>query len=255
MKIIAMIPARYGATRFPAKLMQDLCGKPVIVRTYEAVIATKLFEEVYVVTDDDRIEQAIASVGGKVIRSLKEHPSGSDRLAEASKNLEVDIIVNVQGDEPFTETANLQSLIRIFQEDTSNEVDVASLMERITDSQEIANPNNVKVVLNKNSDALYFSRAPIPFARDEKHPATYYKHIGVYAYRKQALQQFTELSPSLLEETEKLEQLRYLENGFKIRLALAHTPTIGIDTPADLEKARTKILQKKLTFSLNSDHQ
>lgn len=241
MKLIAMIPARYGATRFPAKLMQDLCGKPVIVHTYQRVADTNLFDQVYVVTDDDRIENAIREVGGKVIRSQKEHNSGSDRLAEASKDLEVDIIVNVQGDEPFTDKENLQKVIDIFANDPQQNIAVASLMERITHPDDIANPNNVKVVVNKFNEALYFSRSVIPFPRDTNTKVPYYKHIGIYAYRKDALQQFTQLPPSLLEETEKLEQLRYLENGFKIRLAVTDIPTIGIDTPEDLEKARQRL--------------
>jgi len=245
MKLIAMIPARYGATRFPAKLMQDLCGKPVIVHTYERVADTRLFDEVYVVTDDDCIEKAIREVGGKVIRSKKEHNSGSDRLAEASRDLDVDIIVNVQGDEPFTDKENLQKVIDIFAKDLTKSIAVASLMERITDPDDIANPNNVKVVVNKFGEALYFSRNIIPFPRDPNTKVSYYKHIGIYAYRKEALQQFTELPPSLLEETEKLEQLRYLENGFKIRLALTDIPTIGIDTPEDLERARKRLVTQK----------
>lgn len=240
-----MIPARYGATRFPAKLMQDLCGKPVIVHTYERVADTRLFDEVYVVTDDDRIEKAIREVGGKVIRSKKEHNSGSDRLAEASRDLDVDVIVNVQGDEPFTDKGNLQKVIDIFAKDLTKSIAVASLMERITDPDDIANPNNVKVVVNKFGEALYFSRNIIPFPRDPNTKVSYYKHIGIYAYRKEALQQFTELPPSLLEETEKLEQLRYLENGFKIRLALTDIPTIGIDTSEDLERARKRLITQK----------
>ena len=240
-----MIPARYGATRFPAKLMQDLCGKPVIVHTYERVADTRLFDEVYVVTDDDRIEKVIREVGGKVIRSKKEHNSGSDRLAEASRDLDVDIIVNVQGDEPFTDKKNLQKVIDIFVKDLTKSIAVASLMERITDPDDIANPNNVKVVVNKFGEALYFSRNIIPFPRDPNTKVSYYKHIGIYAYRKEALQQFTELPPSLLEETEKLEQLRYLENGFKIRLALTDIPTIGIDTPEDLERAPKRLITQK----------
>ena len=178
-----MIPARYGATRFPAKLMQDLCGNPVIVHTYQRVADTNLFDQVYVVTDDDRIENAIREVGGKVIRSQKEHNSGSDRLAEASKDLEVDIIVNVQGDEPFTDKENLQKVIDIFANDPQKNIAVASLMERITHPDDIANPNNVKVVVNKFNEALYFSRSVIPFPRDTNTKVPYYKHIGIYAYR------------------------------------------------------------------------
>ena len=243
MKVIAMIPARYGATRFPAKLMQDLCGKPVIVHTYQRVKDTQLFDEVYVVTDDYRIEKAISEVGGRVIRSKKEHNSGSDRLAEASQDLPVDVIVNVQGDEPFTNKENLEKVIDIFAKDVDKTVDVASLMEVITDPEEIANPNNVKVVVNRQNEALYFSRSVIPYQRADV-GVPYYKHIGIYAYRKAALQRFTELPPSLLEKTEKLEQLRYLENGYKIRLALTNIPTIGIDTPDDLEKARIRLSKK-----------
>ena len=243
MKVIAMIPARYGATRFPAKLMQDLCGKPVIVHTYQRVKDTQLFDEVDVVTDDDRIEKAICEVGGRVIRSKKEHNSGSDRLAEASQDLPVDIIVNVQGDEPFTNKENLEKVIDIFAKDVDKTVDVASLMELITEPEEIANPNNVKVVVNRQNEALYFSRSVIPYQRADV-GSPYYKHIGIYAYRKAALQRFTELPPSVLEETEKLEQLRYLENGYKIRLALTNIPTIGIDTPDDLEKARIRLSKK-----------
>lgn len=238
MKIIAMIPARYGATRFPGKLMKDLGGKPVIVQTFEAVRATQLFEDVYVVTDNDRIEQAIIEVGGKVIRSKREYQSGSDRLAEACESMNVDVVVNIQGDEPFTAKKNLEMLIEIFEKDTDNQVDVATLMEELYDFEDIKNPNNVKVVTNNSGDALYFSRACIPFPRDEKSLGNYFKHIGIYAYRKPALIQFSQLEESMLETTEKLEQLRYLENGFKIRVAKTDIPTIGIDTESDLEKAR-----------------
>lgn len=238
MKTIAMIPARYGASRFPAKLLQDLAGKPVIVRTLEAVQRTGLFSEIYVVTDDDRIEEAVRAAGGAVLRSKKEHPSGSDRLAEASADLDVEVIVNVQGDEPFTERETLQKLLDIFAADKAGEVAVASLMAPLTDPEEIANPNNVKVVVNKAGDALYFSRAVIPYPRDGQVAITYYKHLGIYAYRKEALQAFTQLAPSPLERTEKLEQLRYLQNGYTIRLAITDKATIGIDTPEDLERAR-----------------
>lgn len=238
MRVIAMIPARYAASRLPGKLMKDLGGKPVIVRTFEAVLASQLFEQVYVVTDDDRIEKAVLEAGGAVIRSKKEHPSGSDRLAEACEQLEADVVVNIQGDEPFTETKNLQILLDIFKKDTDNQVDIATLMERFQNLEAATNPNNVKVVVTKNNDALYFSRAFIPFARDGQIENVYFKHIGIYAYRKKALMQFPELGESVLERIEKLEQLRYLENGFKIRLAVTDCPTIGIDTENDLEEAR-----------------
>ena len=154
--------------------------------------------------------------------------------------MEVDVIVNIQGDEPFTAKENLEILLKIFENDIDSQVDVATLMKRLHEEEDIANPNNVKVVVSKKGDALYFSRTFIPFPRDEKSEGIYFKHIGIYAYRKNALLQFTQLEESVLEKTEKLEQLRYLENGFKIRLAETNISTIGIDTESDLEKARER---------------
>ena len=159
MKIIAVIPARYASTRFPAKLMQDLGGKTVILRTYEAAIATKLFDDVFVVTDSDIIFDEIVSNGGKAIKSIKEHESGSDRIAEAIEHLDVDIVVNVQGDEPFIDADPLQKVIEVFQKDTAQQVDLASVMREITNEDDINNPNNVKVVVDQNGFALYFSRS------------------------------------------------------------------------------------------------
>mgnify|MGYP001686784501 CR=1 FL=1 len=243
MKVIAMIPARYGATRFPAKLMQDLCGKPVIVHTYQRVKDTQLFDEVYVVTDDDRIEKAISEVGGRVIRSKKEHNSGSDRLAEASQDLPVDIIVNVQGDEPFTNKENLEKVIDIFAKDIDKTVDVASLMEVITDPEEIANPNNVKVVVNRQNEALYFSRSVIPYQRADV-GAPYYKHIGIYAYRRDFLLAYARMAQTPLELSESLEQLRALENGHTIRVIETDAVFIGVDTEEDLA-AVNEVYQKQ----------
>lgn len=240
MKIVAMIPARYNASRFHGKLMKDLEGKPVIVRTYEAVKNTQLFDQVTVVTDDKRIGEAIQNVGGNVFYSQKEHQSGSDRIAEACEKNDADIIINIQGDEPFTHKKSLELLIDIFKNDTTHKVDVATLMEALTEEKDINNPNNVKVVVSKNNDALYFSRAAIPYPREENTNISYFKHIGIYGYRKSALIAFPTLSPSVLETTEKLEQLRYLENGFTIRLAQTDQPTIGIDTEEDLNEARKR---------------
>jgi 3-deoxy-manno-octulosonate cytidylyltransferase (CMP-KDO synthetase) len=239
MTTIAVIPARYASTRFPAKLMQDLCGKTVIRRTYEATVATALFDEVFVVTDSDLIFDEITKHGGKAIMSIKNHESGSDRIAEAIATLSVDIVVNVQGDEPFVDAISLQNLIAVFKEDVENKIDLASLMVEIRDESEIQNPNNVKVVVDKNDFALYFSRAAIPFAR-EKQPTNYYQHIGIYAFRKQALLDFASLPMGILENAEKLEQLRYLEFGKRIKMVQTDHKSIGIDTPEDLEKARTK---------------
>jgi len=177
MKIISMIPARYSATRFPGKLMQDLEGKTVILRTYEATVATGLFDDVFVVTDSDIIFKEIVANGGKAIMSIKEHECGSDRIAEAVEFMDdVDIVVNVQGDEPFTEVTSLKKLIDVFENDDNNEIDLASLMVNITDKDEIKNPNTVKVITDSNNFALYFSRSPIPFPRDKTVSTKYYKH-------------------------------------------------------------------------------
>ena len=238
MKVIAVIPARYASTRFPAKLMQDLGGKTVILRTYEAAIHTKLFDDVFVVTDSDLIFNEISSNGGKAIMSIKEHESGSDRIAEAVQNLEVDIVINVQGDEPFIDAEPLAKVIEVFRNDTAKQVDLASLMREIKDETEINNPNNVKVVVDQNGFALYFSRSVIPFAREKNIGVRYFQHIGIYAFRKQALLDFYSLPMKSLEASEKLEQLRYLEFGKRIKMVETTHIGIGIDTEADLEKAR-----------------
>ena len=236
MKVIAMIPARYEASRFPGKLMKDLAGKSVIVRTYEATKKSNLFDEVYVVTDSDIIFNEITSNGGKAIKSKKEHESGSDRIAEAVENLEVEIVVNVQGDEPFTQTEPLKKLLNVFKSDKNKEIDIASLMLKIDEVDEIHNPNNVKVVTDEQDFAMYFSRSPIPYPR-EISTATYFKHIGIYAFRKEALLKFTRLPINRLEATERLENLRFLANGMSVKMVETNQLAIGIDTPEDLEKA------------------
>ena len=238
MNIIAVIPARYASTRFPAKLLQDLGGKSVIVRTYEAALATKLFEDVFVVTDSNLIFNEIESNGGKAIMSKKEHESGSDRIAEAVENMNVDVVVNVQGDEPFINKEALSQLVQVFKNDTEKKVDLASLMFEITEKEEISNPNNVKVIVDQQGFALYFSRSVIPFPREENVGVRYMKHIGIYAFRKEALMDFYRLPMLSLEASEKLEQLRYLEYGKRIRMIETSHGSIGIDTPEDLEKAR-----------------
>ena len=237
MNIIAMIPARYAASRFPGKLMQDLGGKSVIMRTYEAAVHSALFQQVYVVTDSEIIYNEIISNGGKALMSLKEHESGSDRIAEAVENMEVDIVVNVQGDEPFLNKSALVSLIDIFKKDVEKQVDLASVLFEITEKDEINNPNNVKVITDRSGFALYFSRSVIPFPRAENVGVRYMKHIGVYAFRKQALMDFYKLPMLPLEASEKLEQLRYLEYGKRIKMVETTHGSIGIDTPEDLEKA------------------
>ncbi|GGD82201.1 3-deoxy-manno-octulosonate cytidylyltransferase [Maribacter cobaltidurans] len=233
-----MIPARYAASRFPAKLMQDLSGKPVIVRTYEAAVRTGLFDEVYVVTDSEVIYQTIEDEGGKVLMSKKEHDCGSDRIAEAVADMEVDIIVNVQGDEPFTDRESLAGVIEVFKSDTEKEIDLASLMVRIGDEEEIKNPNTVKVIVDNRNFALYFSRSPIPYPRAKDDYTIYYKHKGIYAFRKRALMDFQHLPMLQLEATEKIEAIRYLEYGKKIKMVETIVTGIEIDTPEDLERAK-----------------
>ncbi|MGG5570043.1 3-deoxy-manno-octulosonate cytidylyltransferase [Myroides odoratimimus] len=238
MKVIAVIPARYASTRFPAKLMKDLAGKTIIRRTYEATLATGLFDNVFVATDSELIYNEIINHGGKAVMSVKEHESGSDRIAEAVKDIEADIVINVQGDEPFVSKENLVKLIDIFQKDQDKEVDLASLMTPIDEWSTIENPNNVKVVVDDTNTALYFSRSVIPYPRDKEVKVQYYQHIGVYAFRKEALLEFTTLPMKFLEASEKLEQLRYLEYGKRIKMAETKHLGIGIDTPDDLERAK-----------------
>jgi 3-deoxy-manno-octulosonate cytidylyltransferase (CMP-KDO synthetase) len=238
MKIIAVIPARYASARFPAKLMQDLGGTTIILRTYQAAINTHLFDDVFVVTDSDIIYNEITNNGGKAIKSIKKHESGSDRIAEAVANLDVDIVVNVQGDEPFIDKDSLQQLISVYHADANNNIDLASLMREIKDESEIQNPNNVKVVVDQTNFALYFSRSVIPYPREKNVGVRYFQHIGIYAFRKQALLDFYALPMQSLEASEKLEQLRYLEFGKRIKMVETTHVGIGIDTPEDLEKAR-----------------
>ncbi|MCX6319099.1 MAG: 3-deoxy-manno-octulosonate cytidylyltransferase [Bacteroidetes bacterium] len=234
MKKIAMIPARYAATRFPAKLMQQLGDKTVIRHTYDATVATGLFDEVVVVTDSDIIFTEITAAGGKAIMSQYEHESGSDRIAEAAASMDVDIIINVQGDTPFVKREPLQQLLQQF-EDPS--VQVASMMQVLTNPDEITDPNFVKVAVDINMNSLFFSRSVIPYPRDKAWPTTYYEHIGVYAFRKEALLRFTQWPVSPLEAAEKIECLRYLENGIPLRMIVVDYMGVEIDTPEDLERA------------------
>ena len=233
-KIGAFIPARYAATRFPAKLMQALGTKTVIRHTYDNTVETGLFDEVYVVTDSEIIFNEITSNGGKAIMSKKEHESGSDRIAEAIEHLTIDIVVNVQGDEPFVKKEPLEKLIAVFKDDT---VQVASLMQALTNTELIADPNYVKVAVDKNSNALFFSRSVIPYARNTELAITYFEHIGVYAFKKQALLDFTNWPMTPLEAAERIECLRYLENGVSIKMVLTNYMGVEIDTPEDLIKA------------------
>jgi len=236
MKVVAMIPARYDASRFPGKLMQDLAGKSVIMRTYQATLDTSLFSKVFVVTDSDIIFNEIKNNGGDVIMSKNSHESGSDRIAEAALNIDCDIIVNVQGDEPFTEKESLKSLINVFNCDNNN-IDLASLMVKIDNEDDINNPNCVKVITDTNNFALYFSRSRIPYQRSITDQPNYYKHKGIYAFKKSTLLEFTNLLILDLEKSEKIECLRFLEHGKKIKMVESKVEGVEIDTPNDLIKA------------------
>jgi 3-deoxy-manno-octulosonate cytidylyltransferase (CMP-KDO synthetase) len=218
--------------------MHDLCGKTVIQRTYEAAVQTNLFDDVFVVTDSEIIYQEITSQGGKAVMSKQEHESGSDRIAEAIATMDVDIVVNVQGDEPFLDANSLHNLIQVIHADADKKVDLASLYFEIKDQEAIDNPNNVKVVVDQAQFALYFSRSVIPYPRSVHSSLRYFQHIGIYAFRKEALLDFAQLPMQSLEATEKLEQLRYLEYGKRIKMVETSHKSIGIDTPEDLEKAR-----------------
>jgi len=234
MNIVAIIPARYGSTRFPAKALALLQGKPIIQHVYERVLQSQLFTDVCVATDHPEIGAAVQRFGGKAIMTSDQHQSGSDRIAEALKSFpEAKLVVNVQGDEPLIETAPLASLLDVF---SDPQVQMASLMTAFSDPILLANPNIVKVVTDLQGNALYFSRSAIPFNRDQDSQLTYFRHIGVYAYTRETLLRFVDLKPSKLEQAEKLEQLRALENGIPIRMVKTAYQGIGIDTPEDLER-------------------
>ncbi len=232
-----MIPARYAATRFPYKLMQPLGNKTVIRHTYDNTVATGLFDDVFVVTDHTIIFNEISSNGGKAIMSIRSHESGSDRIAEAVENMDADVVLNVQGDEPFVQKDPLQKLLEAFECENGRNVQVASLMKKFSDLSLVADPNYVKVLVNKNNWSLLFSRSVIPYHRDLAITPNYFEHIGVYAFRKQALLNFTKWPVSPLEAAEKLEQLRYLDNGVPIKMVETFEATVKIDVPEDLVKA------------------
>lgn len=237
MKIIAMIPGRMASTRFPGKLLTKIHGKSVIRMTYDAAVVTGLFDDVFVVCDGEEIYNEIVSHGGKAIISKKDHESGSDRIAEAVRDLDVDVIINVQGDAPFIGKKSLSDLISVFRKDDAHEVKVASLMMELREQQFIDDPNFVKVVVDLNNNSLLFSRQPIPYVRDKNAGAKHYKHIGVYAYRKDILLEFTTWGMTPLEQAEKIECLRYLEHGIQLKMVPTSYDGVEIDAPEDLERA------------------
>ena len=237
MKVVAMIPARLASSRLPEKMILDLCGLPVILRTYEAVKATGLFDEVIIVTDSKKIATLTEGHGATTILSKKDHKTGSDRIAEAAESVPADIIINVQGDEPFIDSNSLSALIQCFREDHEELIDLASLMVAIADKTYIDNPNVVKVVTDLTGKALYFSRSAIPFHRDPSPLSRCYKHKGVYAFRRSALLEFPKLIMGPLERAEKIEAIRYLEHGKRLQMIETSVDAPGIDTRADLEDA------------------
>lgn len=237
MKVLALIPARYGASRFPGKLMAPLRGVPVIRRTYAAVAGTGLFDDVIVVTDSPEIYHEITHHGGRAFMSRRSHETGSDRIAEAAATLDADIVVNVQGDEPFTKREPLEKLLAVFDAPDAERIDLASLMQEMHNRRQIDDPNFVKVAVDRHGFALFFSRAPIPYLRATDIRPVYYEHIGIYAFRKQALLDFTGAPATPLERAEKIECLRYLEMGKKIKMVVTDYMGIEIDTPEDLHDA------------------
>ncbi|MEJ7684975.1 MAG: 3-deoxy-manno-octulosonate cytidylyltransferase [Segetibacter sp.] len=234
---IALIPARYAATRFPGKLMQKIGDKSVILHTHDNTIATGLFDDVIVATDSEIIYKEITGKGGKAVMSKKQHESGSDRIAEAVAEMDFDIVVNVQGDEPFVQKEPLEKLLKVFEGEEGSSVQVASLMQQLKEQKFIEDPNYVKVAVDLNMNAIFFSRSVIPYPRNTEISITYYEHIGVYAFRKEALINFTTWPMTPLESAEKIECLRYLENGVPIKMVVTEYMGVEIDTPEDLARA------------------
>ncbi|MBS5796948.1 MAG: 3-deoxy-manno-octulosonate cytidylyltransferase [Dysgonomonas mossii] len=242
MKFIAIIPARYASTRFPGKPLADMGGKPMIQRVYEQV--KRAVHDVWVATDDSRIFETVKAFGGKAVMTSTDHRSGTDRIQEAYSKIgeDFDVVINVQGDEPFIQPEQIESLKECFD---SKDVELATLVKpfKKEDGFDVLfNPNSPKVVINKESEAIYFSRSIVPYIRDAHHTEwldkhTFYKHIGMYAYRVDVLKEITQLPQSSLEKAESLEQLRWIENGYRIRVGYTDVETIGIDTPEDMERA------------------
>ena len=243
MDAIGVIPARYGATRFEGKVLADLMGKPVIQHVYEMARKAKMLDDLIIATDDERIVKVVTGFGGKVALTSVDQPTGTDRLAEVVNPIDVKIIVNVQGDEPLVHHTMIDQLISTMLDDDS--IDMATVIKRIEDTNEIMDPNIVKVVIDKKGFALYFSRSPIPFERDAK-AKNFYKHLGLYAYTKDFLFTFTNLPKSELETVESLEQLRVLEHGYKIKTIETKFETVGIDTPEDIERAKKVLLERSV---------
>lgn len=241
-KVAAIIPARYASSRFPGKALAELVGSPMICHVYQRAAKARLVDEVYVATDDERIVEAIEAISGKAVMTRPDHASGTDRLVEAISHTDAEIIVNVQGDEPVIHPEMIDIAIGPIL--AGPDIVMTTLKKRIDSREELLDPNVVKVVTDHQGDALYFSRLPIPSYREEGRPPIHYKHVGLYVYRRNFLESFSQLEPGPLEQAEHLEQLRVLENGHSIRVIETNHHTIGVDTPEDLEKAREWLLQE-----------
>ncbi len=244
MKTICVIPARYASTRLPGKPLKDICGKPMICRVFERAKLAKKISDVIVATDDERIFQAVEENSGRAVMTRADHKTGTDRLAEvAEKFPDVDVVINVQGDEPLIEGSLIDELVTEFEKD--EQLQMATVATELREESDMKNPNNVKVVTDKNNDALYFSRSLIPYPRNSG-KSKVYKHIGIYAYRREFLLNYSKTEPTALEQTESLEQLRALENGYKIRVIKSDCKFIGVDTPEDLELVNKIYREEKI---------
>jgi 3-deoxy-manno-octulosonate cytidylyltransferase (CMP-KDO synthetase) len=242
MKIVAFIPVRYDSKRFPGKPLAPISGNPMIQHVYKSALLCRELTDIFVATDDDRILNCVRDFGGKAIMTGKNHPSGTDRIAEAVEKLSLnrdDLVVNIQGDQPYFQPSSITRLITPLLEDSS--IQMSSLKYRLTDEKEVQNTNNVKVVTDEEGYALFFSRSPIPFYRDQKSVKIYYKHLGFYAYRPDFLQKFAGFPVGQLESAEKLEQLRVLENGFRIKMEDSPSDSVEVDTPEDIKKVEEMI--------------
>jgi 3-deoxy-manno-octulosonate cytidylyltransferase (CMP-KDO synthetase) len=240
--VIAVIPARFDSTRLPGKALAEIGGVPMIVRVWRQTRHARSLQRVIVATDDERIARTIREAGGEAEMTATTHQSGTDRIAEVAARIKAEIYLNVQGDQPFIEPADLDALVEPMIADPS--LSMGTLATPITDDEEWYNPNKVKVVCDARGDALYFSRSPIPFARDGGRPAMARRHIGVYGYRRDFLLAFAALEPGVLEQIEKLEQLRALERGYRIRVVASVAPSLEVDTPEDLARANEVLARK-----------
>ena len=236
MKIVAAIPARLNSSRLPKKLLRDICGKTLITRTYEATVNSNLFDDVLVITNSSEIIAELESSKVKYIFDDANYQTGTDRIAGVASKIEADIIINVQGDEPFINSNTIESILNTFKHDKENNIKIVSVMTPIKDDQELKNPNNVKVFTDMSNNAIYFSRHPIPFKID-LNISKAHKHVGIYAFRKKSLIEFAKLNVGELESSEKIEALRLIENDIKIKMINSNEVFIGIDTEEDIQKA------------------